>query len=91
MGTRLQVDALEKIMQQRNMVLPKQQQRILQPFEDFNEDCLTVAGTIGVNRSTVRRIVARYLREVGYTGGLQRKKQALIFVYRVISSPRPAC
>ena len=31
--------------------------------EDVNEDYLTVAATIGVNRSTARSIVARYLRE----------------------------
>jgi len=73
MGTRFQVDALPP----RNRVLPEQQRSVLQAFKDFNEDFFTVAGTIGVNRSTTRRIVARYLREVGlyvYTGGLQTKQ-----------------
>ena len=32
-------------------------------FEDTNEDYLMVADTIGVNRSTARGIVARYIRE----------------------------
>ena len=63
MGTRLQVDALEKIMPSRNRILIEQRQRILQAFEDVNEDYLTVAATIGENRSTARSIVARYLRE----------------------------
>ena len=40
-----------------------QRPRIIQAFEDVNEDYLTVAATIGVNRSKVRSIVARYLRE----------------------------
>ena len=34
-------------------------QRIIQVFEDVNEDYLTVAATIGVNWSTARSIVAR--------------------------------
>ena len=38
-------------------------QRIIQAFRDVNEDYLTVAATIGVNRSTAKSIVARYLRE----------------------------
>ena len=63
MGTRLQVYALEKIMPSRNRILIEQRQRNLQAFEDVNEDYLTVAATIGENRSTARSIVARYLRE----------------------------
>ena len=51
-------------MPSRNRILIEQRQRILQAFEDVNEDYLTVAATIGVNRSTARSIVARYLREV---------------------------
>ena len=42
----------------------EQRQRSIQAFEDVSEDYLTVAATIGVNRSTARGIVARYLREV---------------------------
>ena len=33
-------------------------------FEDEEEDYLVVADTLGVNRSTARGIVARYIREV---------------------------
>ena len=50
-------------MPPRNRILLEQRQRIIQAFEDVNEDYLTVAATIGVNRSTARSIVARYLRE----------------------------
>ena len=50
-------------MQLRNRIPLEQRQRIIQAFEDVNEDYLTVAATIGVNRSKVRSIVARYLRE----------------------------
>ena len=46
-----------------NRILLEQRQRIIQAFEDVSEDYLTVAATIGVNRSTARSIVARYLRE----------------------------
>ena len=40
-----------------------QRPRIIQAFEDVNEDYLTVAATIEVNRTTARSIVARCLRE----------------------------
>lgn len=50
-------------MPPRNRILLEQRQRIIQAFEDVNEDYLAVAATIGVNRSTARSIVARYLRE----------------------------
>lgn len=50
-------------MPPRNRILLEQQQGITQAFEDVSEDYLTVAVTIGVNRSTARSIVARYLRE----------------------------
>ena len=50
-------------MPPRNRILLEQRQRIIQAFEDVSEDYLTVAATIGVNRSTARSIVARYLRE----------------------------
>ena len=32
-------------------------------FEDVNEDYLIVADTLGINRSTARSIVSRYVRE----------------------------
>ena len=50
-------------MPPRNRILLEQRQRIIQAFEDVNEDYLTVAATIEVNRTTARSIVARCLRE----------------------------
>lgn len=50
-------------MPPRNRILLEQRQRIIQAFENVSEDYWTVAATIGVNRSTARSIVARYLRE----------------------------
>ena len=50
-------------MPPRNRILLEQHQRIIQAFEDVNEDYLMVAATIGVNRSTARSIIARYLWE----------------------------
>ena len=50
-------------MPRRNRILLEQRERIIRAFEDTNEDYLMVADTIGVNRSTARRIVARYIRE----------------------------
>ena len=58
----LETERTEKIMPPRNRMLLEQRQRIIQAFEDVSEDYLTVAATIGVNRSTARTIVARYLR-----------------------------
>ena len=43
--------------------LLEQRERIIRAFEDTNEHYLMVADTIGVNRSTARSIVARYIRE----------------------------
>ena len=50
-------------MPPRNRILLEQHQRIIQAFEDVNEDYLMVAATIGVNRSTARSIIAQYLWE----------------------------
>ena len=50
-------------MPRRNRILLEQRERIIGAFEDTNEDYLMVADTIGVNRSTARSIVARYIRE----------------------------
>ena len=50
-------------MPRRNRILLEQRERIARAFEDTNEDYLMVADTIGVNRSTARSIVARYIRE----------------------------
>ena len=50
-------------MPRRNRIILEQRERIIQAFENTNEDYLMVADTIGVNRSTARSIVARYVRE----------------------------
>ena len=54
-------------MPPRNRILLEQHQRIIQAFEDVNEDYLMVAATIGVNRSMARSIIARYLWEGSIT------------------------
>ena len=38
-------------------------ERIVRAFEDEGEDYLMVANTLGVNQSTARGMVARYIRE----------------------------
>ena len=47
----------------RNRFPIEYRERIVRAFEDETEDYLFVADTLGVNRSTVRGIVARYIRE----------------------------
>ena len=58
-----ETERTEKIVPPRNRILLEQRQGNIQAFEDVREDYLTVAATIGVNRSTARSIVAQYLRE----------------------------
>ena len=52
-------------MPRRNRIPIEHRERIVRPFEDEAEDYmyLLVADTLGVNRSTARGIVARYIRE----------------------------
>ena len=50
-------------MPPRNRISQKHRQRIVRVFESVNEDYLMVADAIGVNRSTARSIVSRYVRE----------------------------
>ena len=50
-------------MPPRNRIPLEQRQRIVRASEDDGEDHLFVADTLGVNRSTARSIVARYIRE----------------------------
>ena len=50
-------------MFRRNRISHDHRQRIVQAFEHENEDYLLVADTLGVNRSTARGIVARFIRE----------------------------
>ena len=50
-------------MFRRNRISHDHRQRIEQAFENENEDYLLVANTLGVNRSTARGIVARFIRE----------------------------
>ena len=47
----------------RNRFPIEYRERIVRAFEDEKEDYLLVADTLGVNRSTMRGIVARYIRE----------------------------
>ena len=50
-------------MPRRNRIAFEHRERIVRAFEDVNEDYLIVADTLGVNRSTARSIVSRYVRE----------------------------
>ena len=50
-------------MPPRNRILLEQQERIIRAFEDVHENYLMVTDTIGVNKSTARSIVTRYVRE----------------------------
>ena len=50
-------------MPRRNRIPIEHRERIVRAFEDEAEDYLLVADTLGVNRSTARGIVARYIRE----------------------------
>ena len=47
----------------RNRIPNETRERIVRAFEDPSEDYLAVSGTLGVNRSTARSIVAKYNRE----------------------------
>ena len=47
----------------RSRIPLEHRERIVRAFEDEDEDYLMVADTLGVNRSTARGIVARYIRE----------------------------
>ena len=47
----------------RNRIPLEHRDRIVRAFEDEEEHYLLVADTLGVNRSTARGIVARYIRE----------------------------
>ena len=50
-------------MPRRNRIPLEHRERIVRGFEDLEEDYLVVADTLGINRSTARGIVARYIRE----------------------------
>ena len=50
-------------MPRRNRISLEHRERIVREFKDEEEDYLVVADTLGVNRSTARCIVARYIRE----------------------------
>ena len=50
-------------MSRRKRIALKHRERIVRAFEDVNEDYPIVADTLGVNRSTARSIVSRYVRE----------------------------
>lgn len=50
-------------MPRRNRIPFEHRERLIKAFEDVNEDYLIVADTLGINRSTARGIVSRYVRE----------------------------
>ena len=50
-------------MLRRNRIPLEHRERIVRAFEDEEVDYLLVAETLGVDRSTARGIVARYIRE----------------------------
>ena len=50
-------------MPRRNRIPIEHRERIVRAFEDEAEGYLLLADTLGVNRSTARGIVARYIRE----------------------------
>ena len=50
-------------MPRRNRIPIEHRERIFHVFEGEAEDYLLVADTLGVNRSTVRGIVTRYVRK----------------------------
>lgn len=50
-------------MPRRKRIPLEQRERHVKAFEDEHEDYLAMADTIGLNRSTARGIVARYVRE----------------------------
>lgn len=50
-------------MPPRNRISLVQHERIVHAFEDVHKDCLAIAETIGVNRSTARGLVSHYVRE----------------------------
>ena len=50
-------------MPRRKRILFEQRQRIVRAYENDGEDYFIVSDTLGVNRSTARSIVARYLRD----------------------------
>ena len=55
----------------RNGIPIEHRERIVLAFEDEPEDYLLVAAMLGVNRSTARGIVARYIRERRIREGLR--------------------
>ena len=50
-------------MPRRNRIPFEHRERLVRAFGDVNEDYLIVADTLGINRSTARSIVSRYVRE----------------------------
>ena len=50
-------------MPRRNRIPFEHRERLVRAFEDVNEDYLVVSDTLGINRSTARGIVSRYVRQ----------------------------
>ena len=49
--------------ERRRRIAQEDRERIVRAFEEPEQDYLVVADTLGVNRSTARGIVARFIRE----------------------------
>ena len=47
----------------RQRITQEDKERLVRAFEELDQDYLTVADTLVVNRSTARGIIARYMRE----------------------------
>ena len=59
----VQILLAEMAIKIRNRVPNKHRERLVRTFEDEHEDYLLVADTLGVNRSTAKGIIAKYVRE----------------------------
>ena len=59
----VQILLAEMAFKIRNRVPNKHRERLVKTFEGEHEDYLLVADTLGVNRSTAKGIIAKYVRE----------------------------
>jgi transposase len=48
---------------QRNIISQEEKERLVRAFEEQDQDYLTLADTLAINRSTAKSIITRYLRE----------------------------
>ena len=50
-------------MAQRQEIQQEDKERLVRAFEEQNEDYLALADELGINRSTARSMITRYMRE----------------------------